>query len=119
MTAHESKTRRMSASSTIGCGDLVTSLPRSVSTTRSSFRSLTIANQATADPAGDIAGTALVRTRDGRRARSLPLGTVSHHTPAGPCSQVLAAVGGRVMLLDPTKPATRNRGAGPLRASLT
>lgn len=42
----------------------------------------------------------LVRTRDGRRARSLPLGIVTHQLPTGDCAHQIAAVGGAVVEID-------------------
>ncbi|MDO8107209.1 hypothetical protein Q6348_08375 [Isoptericola sp. b441] len=60
---------------------------------------------------------AAVRTDQGRRAPSLPLGLATHTTAAGPCSHTLAAVKGRVSLLDlddagdPVVVATLTRGA--------
>ncbi|HEX5542510.1 MAG TPA: hypothetical protein VFX60_13285 [Micromonospora sp.] len=61
---------------------------------------LTIAKMPTGEAAEQMTPPELVRTRDGRRARSYPLGTVTHTTPAGPCEHVLATVGGHVTLID-------------------
>lgn len=47
-----------------------------------------------------LAGTTLVQTPEGRRARSYPLGTVTHQLPTGPCHHQLAAAGGHVVEID-------------------
>jgi hypothetical protein len=64
---------------------------------------LVLAKQAagTADSTGDAeaeqATTQMVMTPTGRRARSYPLGAVSHDLPIGPCHHQLASVGGQVV----------------------
>lgn len=53
------------------------------------------------DPTGqDPVDAPLVQTPTGRRARSYPLGTVTHRLPTGSCAHNLASVGGRVVELD-------------------
>ncbi|WP_157544530.1 hypothetical protein [Nocardioides halotolerans] len=48
----------------------------------------------------EVATTQLVMTPAGRRARSYPLGPVTHHLPTGPCHHQLATVGGQVVEID-------------------
>jgi len=48
----------------------------------------------------DLTGTRLVRTPEGRRARSYPLGIVTHQLPTGVCHHQIAAAGGHVVELD-------------------
>jgi hypothetical protein len=71
-----------------------------IDTIMSRYGYLAISKMPTGEPGADIAGPTLVRTADGRRARSYPLGTVSHTTALGPCQHTLAAVAGQVMLID-------------------
>ncbi len=58
----------------------------------------------------------LVQTPSGRRARSFPLEPVTHDTPDGPCTHLLATIDGAVVALDlneagdPTVVATLTRG---------
>ena len=42
----------------------------------------------------ELATTPLVMAEDGKRVRSMPLGTVVHETPEGACSHTLAAING-------------------------
>jgi hypothetical protein len=65
----------------------------------SRFGYLVIAKQPTYTDE-DLQTTASVKTSDGRRAQSLPLGIVTHNTPAGLCAHTLAAINGSVVELD-------------------
>lgn len=64
------------------------------------FGYIVIAKQATSRTDEDVAGTRLVMTPSGRRARSYPLGTVTHDLPTHQCAHQLAAVGGQVVAVD-------------------
>jgi hypothetical protein len=62
---------------------------------------LVLAKQATNAPNdAELAGTQLAMTPAGRRARSYPLGHVSHDLPTGPCRHQIAAVAGQVVEID-------------------
>jgi hypothetical protein len=50
---------------------------------------------------GDLSDLRLVQTPTGRRARSLPLGTITHRLPTGAaCAHQIAAAGGQVVEID-------------------
>ncbi|GAA1439402.1 hypothetical protein GCM10009641_47030 [Mycobacterium cookii] len=63
------------------------------------FGYLAIAKQPTFSDE-ELATTTLVRTSDGRRVRSMPLGVVTHVTINGECHHTLAAINGAVAQLD-------------------
>lgn len=59
----------------------------------------------------ELATTPVVRTIDGKRVRSLPLGLVTHDTPSGSCVHTLAAINGVAVELgldDSGDPAIRS-----------
>ena len=58
---------------------------------------LVLANLPTGAPADPDTAAPLVLNDRGRRARSYPLGPVSHDTPLGACTHQLAALDGRVV----------------------
>jgi hypothetical protein len=87
-----------------------------IDTVMTRYGYLVICKSPAGDDPADLAGTEVLRTPDGKRARSYPLGTVHHSTPAGPCDHVIAAVDSRLVLVDldergdPTILATAERG---------
>lgn len=58
---------------------------------------LVLCKMPSADAAGDPHSAPLTVNNAGRRARSYPLGTVSHRLPTGTCSHQLATLAGRVV----------------------
>lgn len=85
-----------------------------------SYGYLVIAKQATGSTADEDAAmaatTQLVMTPTGRRARSFPLGPVTHDLPTGTCHHHLASIGGQVVEIgldeagDPVVTSTPERG---------
>lgn len=64
---------------------------------------LVLAKQASgggSDADTELSTTRMVMTPAGRRARSYPLGAVSHDLPTGPCHHQLATVAGQVVEID-------------------
>lgn len=61
---------------------------------------LVLAKQHTDTTLNDPTLTRLVQTPQGRRARSYPLGTVTHPLPTGQCAHQIAAAGGQVVEID-------------------
>lgn len=61
---------------------------------------LVLAKQHTDSTLDDPTATTLVQTPAGRRARSYPLGTITHAVPTGTCSHHIAAAGGQVVEID-------------------
>lgn len=65
----------------------------------------------------ELATTPLVRTEEGKRVRSIPLGLANHETSMGTCSHTLAAINGAVVELglddsgDPVSRGALQRGA--------
>ena len=59
-----------------------------------------LANVHTDATSEDTDRASLVKTPEGRRARSLPLGPISHQLPTGPCVHQIAAAGGQIVEID-------------------